>query len=59
MARIYVFSDESGNFDFSRNQGASRYFGLGTITLRDDQPRELRADLLQLRTDPRIAEAWP
>lgn len=51
MARVYVFSDESGNFDFSRNRGASRYFALGTITLKDNGPRALRADLLQLRID--------
>jgi hypothetical protein len=32
MARISVFADESGNFDFSRKIGASRYFILTTIT---------------------------
>lgn len=32
MADRYVFSDEAGNFDFSRNSGASRYFILGTVT---------------------------
>lgn len=31
MPRISVFADESGNFDFSRKQGASRYFILTTI----------------------------
>lgn len=51
MARVYVFSDESGNFDFAHKRGATRYFGLGTIVLRDDEPRMLRADLLQLRTE--------
>lgn len=51
MARVYVFSDESGNFDFSRSRGATRYFGLGTVALRDGEPRVLRADLLQLRMD--------
>ncbi|HEX8395475.1 MAG TPA: DUF3800 domain-containing protein [Longimicrobium sp.] len=32
MPRISVFADESGNFDFSRKQGASRYFILTTVT---------------------------
>lgn len=31
--RIYVFADESGNFDFSRNKGASKYFILTTVTI--------------------------
>jgi hypothetical protein len=31
MPRISVFADESGNFDFSRKQDASRYFILTTI----------------------------
>ncbi len=32
MGRINVFADESGNFDFSRAAGASRYFILTTIS---------------------------
>lgn len=35
MSRIYVFADESGNFDFSRQTGASRYFIITTITTTD------------------------
>lgn len=35
MARVYIFADESGNFDFSRNRGATRYFILTTVTVRD------------------------
>jgi len=31
MARISLFADESGNFDFSRKRDASRYFILTTI----------------------------
>lgn len=31
MDRINVFADESGNFDFSRKSGASRFFILTTI----------------------------
>lgn len=30
MARVHIFADESGNFDFSRNPGASRFFVLTT-----------------------------
>jgi hypothetical protein len=33
MARINVFADESGNFDFSRRSGASKYFILTTVTM--------------------------
>jgi Protein of unknown function (DUF3800) len=35
MSRIHVFADESGNFDFSRKVGASRYFILTTVTAPD------------------------
>lgn len=49
MATVYVFADETGNFDFTRKNGASRYFGVGTAVLRDDQPAEISADLGQLR----------
>lgn len=35
MARITVFADEAGNFDFSLNARASRYFILTTIQLED------------------------
>jgi len=37
MARKYVFADESGNFDFSRGTGASKYFILTTITAESCQ----------------------
>lgn len=49
MARIYTFADEFGNFDFSLNQGATRYFGLTSVTFFDDQ--QAHADLRQLRFD--------
>ena len=49
MARIHTFADEFGNFDFSLSDGASRYFGLATVTFFDDQ--QARADLQQLRFD--------
>lgn len=35
MTRLYVFADEAGNFDFSLNQGATRWFILGSVTLND------------------------
>src|SRR6267154_1718997 len=47
MARVYVFADESGNFDFSLKDGASKYFLLGTLAL-DPQAGEA---LLRLRRD--------
>jgi hypothetical protein len=48
MADRYVFSDEAGNFDFSRQPGASRYFILGTATADDCQVGDR---LLQLRRE--------
>jgi hypothetical protein len=35
MPRVLVFADENGNFDFSRKQGASKYFILTTVTVAD------------------------
>lgn len=35
MPRLYLFADESGNFDFSPGRGASRYFILTTVALAD------------------------
>ncbi|MXY36472.1 MAG: DUF3800 domain-containing protein [Dehalococcoidia bacterium] len=49
MARIYVYADESGNFDFSLQRGASRYFVLTTVTCPEE--REARRDLEELRYD--------
>lgn len=46
MARIHVFADEAGNFDFSRRPGASRYFILTTVTLEDNT---IGDELLALR----------
>ncbi len=47
MARIHVFADESGNFDFSSSPGATRYFVLTTVSFFDD--RQACADLEALR----------
>jgi hypothetical protein len=45
----YVFADEAGNFDFSKNPGASRYFVLCTVVMDDcsagDRLLELRRQL--------------
>jgi hypothetical protein len=48
MADIYVFADEAGNFDFTLSQGASRYFVLTTVMMRDCSIGER---LLALRRD--------
>jgi hypothetical protein len=48
MPDRYVFADEAGNFDFSRNPGATRYFVLTTVTADDCQVGD---DLLALRRD--------
>lgn len=48
---MYVYADESGNFDFSRASGASRYFAVGTVVLRDQEPAAISADILELRRD--------
>ena len=48
MARIYLFADESGNFDFSTQHGASKYFILTTLTAPDCS---LGDGLLALRRD--------
>jgi hypothetical protein len=46
MARLYVFADESGNFDFSRKQDASAYFILTTLTTTSCQ---VGSEVLELR----------
>lgn len=35
MPNKFVFADEAGNFDFSRRNGASKYFVLTTMTVDD------------------------
>lgn len=49
MARKFVFADECGNFDFSAQKGASRYFILVSVTLGNctsgDRLLELRRNL--------------
>ncbi len=58
--RRYIYADESGNFDFSRNRGASRYFILATVALEDhsiaNRLYDLRRDLAWRGLD--IAEGF-
>ena len=46
---VYIFGDESGNFDFSTNDGATRYFILTTAMMENcsvgDALLELRREL--------------
>ena len=46
--RTYIYADESGNFDFSRNAGATRYFLLTTVVIND---HSLESELLELRRE--------
>ena len=48
MSDVLIFADEAGNFDFSRNQGASKYFAICTVTAPD---WSYGNDLLDLRRD--------
>lgn len=43
MVTKYLFADESGNFDFSRKNGATRYFAVGTF-LVEGEPMRLRLE---------------
>ena len=46
--RTYIYADESGNFDFSRNPGATRYFLLTTVVIND---HSVESELLELRRE--------
>lgn len=46
--RKYIYADESGNFDFSLNQKASRYFILTTVVIDN---HTIESDLLDLRRE--------
>src|SRR5262245_19523560 len=48
MARVHVYGDEAGNFDFSKNKGASKFFILTTVRLEN---HDISAELLDLRRD--------
>ena len=45
VARVLVFGDEAGDFNFSRKPGSSRYFIVTTVTLRDDAVCQALFDL--------------
>ena len=46
--RKYLYVDESGNFDFSRKQGASRYFILASVLMDN---HGIAYDLMELRRE--------
>ncbi len=46
--RTYIYADESGNFDFSLNPGASRFFILTTVMMTD---LAVGNELLELRRE--------
>ena len=48
VVRTYIYADESGNFDFSRKTGASRYFLLTTVVIND---HSVESELLELRRE--------
>ena len=48
LMRAYIYVDESGNFDFSNQQGASRYFILTSVAIAD---HAIESDLLELRRE--------
>ncbi len=53
--RNYIYADESGNFDFSYDRKASRYFILTTVSVSE---HTAEADLMDLRRE--LAwEGWP
>jgi hypothetical protein len=49
MRTVRIYADETGNFDFSRTEGASRYFGVGTLEIDDAAMKALHDDLVALR----------
>lgn len=55
MAQVFVFADESGNFDFRshlKHDGPTRYFSVGTLVMTDENAvRLLKHDLDRLRFD--------
>ncbi|MXW34675.1 MAG: DUF3800 domain-containing protein [Chloroflexi bacterium] len=54
MARVHLFADEAGNFDFSRKAGASRFYILTTVAFpegHDALATSLRALRFELAWD--------
>lgn len=48
MARLYIFADEAGDFEFSREQNVSRYFILCTVSMHSCG---VASELLDLRRE--------
>jgi hypothetical protein len=46
--RKYIYADESGNFDFSRNPKASRYFILTSVLVED---HDIASELMELKRE--------
>lgn len=49
--RNYIYADESGNFDFSGHQQATRYFMLVSVALEENAIAPLENDLRQLQRE--------
>jgi hypothetical protein len=48
VSTVYMFANETVNFDFSHQQGRISTLWLGTIFLRDDQPAALSSSMAEL-----------
>ncbi len=59
MAERFVFADEAGNFDFSSNKGASRYFIVTTVTMGECRTGDALAHLRRTLTWQGINLAKP
>jgi hypothetical protein len=49
VSNVRLFADETGNFDFSRGHGASKYFGVGTLIMKEADSVAMSAELSDLR----------
>jgi hypothetical protein len=49
VPNVRLFADETGNFDFSRRNGATRYFGVGTLLISETASNALSGELSGLR----------
>ncbi len=55
MAKKYIYADESGDFNFSNNPRASRYFILTTVLIED---HGIESELLELRRELAWSGIW-
>lgn len=51
MTKWYLFADESGDLQFTRNGQATRFFAVGTLLLTEAQLDSLRTALSRLRDE--------